>query len=437
MGMIFYSSEEPNSYIIKSISMYTLEYLIFNYTVFKNNARYSTASTTLWCPYHQDTLYILNVDIAQRQASRATQRRTCSSRLSTSLASSPSVCLSTIRYPRLPVIVEEQRSFSQFDAPPPCVRQWRCSGCAKVGNYTIAWKNRRNITKISHRAWPSLTLPLDSSVMDERLKEIDVRMRGTRLYVRITCYRLSFHLSCCAKERTYSTIIFGLMTFDDHKRNSDSAAREQDLSCDFFTMRKIFFARIRSPVDFLLAPIFLSLILRVTLRKSRVEHETCPRRTRAFYVRRSNIARISIFFFFFGKKRGFYRNDIVLSFCSILLCEVAADNAEKFHMKKLELRTFADARNIHLINNEISSWGLDPISLLGFETECRVKTSIIFATRHGCFCAPILQERTWLRKFVLLETKLMINVSYRLTICGNQYSHIWLYLICYILCSSI
>jgi len=313
MGMIFYSSEEPNSYIIKSISMYTLEYLIFNYTVFKNNARYSTASTTLWCPYHQDTLYILNVDIAQRQASRATQRRTCSSRLSTSLASSPSVCLSTIRYPRLPVIVEEQRSFSQFDAPPPCVRQWRCSGCAKVGNYTIAWKNRRNITKISHRAWPSLTLPLDSSVMDERLKEIDVRMRGTRLYVRITCYRLSFHLSCCAKERTYSTIIFGLMTFDDHKRNSDSAAREQDLSCDFFTMRKIFFARIRSPVDFLLAPIFLSLILRVTLRKSRVEHETCPRRTRAFYVRRSNIARISIFFFFFSRKNEAFIETI--SFC--------------------------------------------------------------------------------------------------------------------------
>jgi len=101
-------------------------------------------------------------------------------------------------------------------------------------------------------------------------------------------------------------------------------------------------------------------------------------------------------FFFSEKKRGFHRNDIVLSFCSISLCEVAADNAEKFHMKKLELRTFTDARNIHLINNEISvfivrAWPGFP-SWFWNGMSCQ-NIDISLATRHGCFCAPILQER--------------------------------------------
>lgn len=63
-------------------------------------------------PYHQDTLYILDVDAARRQASRATQRHGARRGAFAALGAARVIAVGVpIDYPRLPVIVEKQRSF--------------------------------------------------------------------------------------------------------------------------------------------------------------------------------------------------------------------------------------------------------------------------------------------------------------------------------------
>lgn len=157
----------------------------------------------------------------------ATQRRTCRSWrrsrhrrrcLSTSRAQrttsrpSPVVRRASPWPPRSNVVF-------QSDAPPPCVRRWRCSGCVKVGQL---WDHARR----SH--WNPVVLSLssflsfDDSVMDERLMERRTREKIVFVFeVRHIENRIP-SLPFRRRKTSHLTII-SVNNFRRPVRNSDSA----------------------------------------------------------------------------------------------------------------------------------------------------------------------------------------------------------------------